>query len=283
MKTFETPAGIRIAYQEFGSGGTPLVLLHGWTGSAADFAGQAQALGAGRRVLVPDLRGHGGSDPFGKPEDITFASLLEDLVAFLQGVVKQPAHVLGHSMGGMIALRAALDARVSLASLILMDTSAEPITHVNKDAVAMAGRVAREEGMAKLSALLRQLESQSKSRTPASEAHETTWGERYWEWRQERLLAMDPNAYEAFVHAMVEQESLVPVLSRIAVPTLVMVGSQDQPFLRPSGVMAAGIPDAWLFLIAGAAHQPQFEAPDRWRAVLEAHLDRVDAGAVAAR
>ena len=275
-RTFTTPSGVEIAYEERGGGGEPLVLVHGWTGFRGDFATEWDALAEDRRVLVPDLRGHGRSSHLGNPEAYTFDALVEDLSAFLGAVAAGPCHLLGHSMGGMAALRIALEAPERLASLILMDTSAAPLGHVNPDAVKMAGKIAREQGMEVLSQLLRKLESESSERSRASLAHEAASGERYWEWRAARIRQLDPFAYEAFVHAMIEQESVVPRLGEIGVPALVVVGSQDRAFLRPSGVLAAGIPDAWCMQIAGAAHQPQLESPRAWREALRVHLARVE-------
>ena len=271
---FSTSSGIEIAYEARGSG-EPLVLLHGWTGFRQDFESHFDALSASHRLLVPDMRGHGESTHTGDPASYTFEALVQDLVGFMAGVAEEPCHLLGHSMGGMIALRAALAKPAAIRSLLLMDTNAEPLAHTNQDALQMAGTVAREQGMAALAQILRNLETRSPTRTPAVLAHEARAGEDYWAWRAARISAIDPQAYDTFVHAMVEQTSQVARLPEIAVPTLVMVGSQDREFLQPSGILAAGIPDAWLLQIPGAAHQPQYEAPERWLEAIRIHLARV--------
>ena len=278
-RSLTTASGVEIAYEELGSGGVPLVLLHGWTGYRQDFETVWDALAEDRRVLAPDLRGHGDSSRVGEEgaaDCHALAGLVEDLDAFLEGVVAEPCHLLGHSMGGMVTLRLALEAPERLASLILMDTSARPLKYANLEAASLAGKVAREQGMATLTALLRKLESDASDRSPAARAHEAEWGERYWQWRADRLSKIDPFAYEPFVHAMVGQDDLVPRLGGISVPTLVTVGSQDTAFLQPSGVLAAGIPDAWLIQIPSAAHQPQLESPAAWLAAIRVHLDRVE-------
>jgi pimeloyl-ACP methyl ester carboxylesterase len=273
---FTTPAGVELAYEELGSGGIPLVLVHGWTGFRQDFAGAWDGFAAKRRVLAPDLRGHGNSAKLGRDADYTFEALLQDLDAFLSEVVGEPCHLLGHSMGGMIALRAALTLPERIHSLLLMDTAGAPLGHVNLDALKMADEVAQEQGMAALAQLLRKVEEDSPNRTRASRAHEAAWGERYWEWRAARIEQLDPLAYRAFVHEMVNQPSQLPRLGEITVPTEVLVGSQDTPFLEPCGLLAAGIPDARISLIAGAAHQPQFEAPEPWAAAIRVHLGRAE-------
>ena len=278
-RSFTTPSGVELVYEDLGSGGTPLVLVHGWTGYRQDFETVWDALAQGRRVLAPDLRGHGDSARVGEEgarDCHALTGLVEDLDAFLDAVVGEPCHLLGHSMGGMVALRLALSVPERLASLILMDTSAAPLEHANVEAASMAGKVAREQGTPALAALLRKLESGSTERSAAVLAHEADWGERYWKWRADRLGKIDPFAYEPFVHAMVRQDDLVGRLGEIGVPTLVVVGSQDTPFLHPSGILAAGIPDAWLIQIPGAAHQPQLESPAAWLAALHLHLSRTE-------
>jgi pimeloyl-ACP methyl ester carboxylesterase len=83
----------------FGGEGPPLLLLHGFGGAAWNFTEMVPLLG-GRRLVVPDLPGHGGSEPLPAPSLTGFA----DAVATL---VDEPAAVLGHSMGGVVALRLA--------------------------------------------------------------------------------------------------------------------------------------------------------------------------------
>ncbi len=273
---FKTPAGIEIAYEDLGSGGVPLVLVHGWTGFRQDFAEAWDGFATSRRVLVPDLRGHGDSTKLGQEAGYTFEALVEDLDSFLAEVVGEPCHLLGHSMGGMAVLRVALEAPERIRSLLLMDTSAAPLQDVNLDALEMAEKIAREQGMAALAQLLRNVEANSPERTRAARSHQEAWGERYWEWRAARIEQLDPAAYAAFVHAMVGQESQLERLREIRVPTAVIVGSQDAPFLEPSGMLAARIADATLTQIAGAAHQPQFESAQAWSDAIEVHLARAE-------
>ena len=80
------------------------------------------------RVLAPDQRGHGESSNFGHADAYSFDILVEDLAGFLDALDVQRCHLLGHSMGGMVAMRFALRYPERLTSLILMDTAAEPLT-----------------------------------------------------------------------------------------------------------------------------------------------------------
>ncbi len=90
--------GVRLRYFE-GGDGQPLLLLHGFGGAAWNFTELAELL-AGRRLLIPDLPGHGKSEPLPAPSIAGFAEAVA-------GLLDEPAVVVGHSMGGVVALRLA--------------------------------------------------------------------------------------------------------------------------------------------------------------------------------
>ena len=92
-----------------GPGRPPLVMLHGWMDVGASFQFVVDALTAGRYVIAPDLRGYGGTEPAGHPDSYWFPDYLGDLDALLDRTVEmrwpgQPVDLLGHSMGGNIAM-----------------------------------------------------------------------------------------------------------------------------------------------------------------------------------
>jgi pimeloyl-ACP methyl ester carboxylesterase len=266
--------GIEIAFESHGRGERPLVLVHGFSGFRQDFAGQLPELARHGRVLAPDLRGHGESGR-GEAGSYGFAALVADLLGLLDALGIERADVLGHSMGGMIALRAALAAPERVASLVLMSTSAGPLGFVDRTQLALAGRVAREAGMPALAQILRARAAGDAARGEADRRIEKEWGEeRFWGWRTARVAAMDPAAYAPLALALAEQEDLTPRLAAIACPTSVLVGELDREFRGPSDALAKGIPGARLHVLASAGHQPQHEAPDAWRAAVLEHLTR---------
>ena len=97
--------------------GEPLLLLHGLGGGAANWVELAAALAEERRVLVPDLPGHGGSAPLaGQPSMDDFAECAGRLAEY-EGMV--PAAVVGHSFGALVALRLALLRPDQVTSVVL--------------------------------------------------------------------------------------------------------------------------------------------------------------------
>jgi pimeloyl-ACP methyl ester carboxylesterase len=94
--------GARIRFFAAGDG-PPLLLVHGLGGAAWNFDELAPLL-PGRKLLIPDLPGHGGSAPLPAPTLAAFADVLADLLA-ADGI--DQADVLGHSLGGVVGLRLA--------------------------------------------------------------------------------------------------------------------------------------------------------------------------------
>ena len=104
--------GARLRYLVAGDG-EPLLLVHGLGGSAANWLALAPLLLPGRRLIVPDLPGHGGSDPL--PAAASLTAYADSLAALLEG----PAAVVGHSLGGAIALRLAIRRPGLVSALVL--------------------------------------------------------------------------------------------------------------------------------------------------------------------
>jgi pimeloyl-ACP methyl ester carboxylesterase len=92
-----------------------------------------------------------------------------------------------------------------------------------------------------------------------------------------KLLASSPFMYAAMIRAFAEPSNRLDGLGSVTVPTLVIVGEQDRPFLKPSEAMAAAVPGASLQVVPDAGHSPQFENPDGWWKALSSFLGEVAA------
>jgi pimeloyl-ACP methyl ester carboxylesterase len=109
--------GLSLRYEEHGSG-EPLVLLHGGIGAGEMFAPILPGLGAGRRVIAVDLQAHGGTADVDRP--LRAELMADDIAALLDHLGLERADVMGYSLGGMVALRTAIQHPARVRRLVLV-------------------------------------------------------------------------------------------------------------------------------------------------------------------
>ncbi len=254
----------RLAVDEAGVGGRPLLLVHGFTGARLDFADHIDALAdAGWWVVAPDLRGHGESWQPADEAAYSFDHFAADLWALVDALGWERLVLLGHSMGGMIAQVAALQRPAALDGLVLMDTTHGPLD-LDRALAELGAQIVRDGGMPAVKAVLDSMGDDAPLSTPA---HERLLVERpgYRELGDQKFLGSSPHMYASMLGQLLDQADRLDDLTRLDVPTLVLVGEQDEPFLAASEAMAAAVPGARLEVIPDAGHSPQFENPDAWR------------------
>jgi pimeloyl-ACP methyl ester carboxylesterase len=108
--------GSRIRYFVGGTG-RPLVLVHGLGGAASNWAELAPLLAPRHRLVIPDLPGHGGSEPL--PAVGGLQSFADRVFALMERENAVPAPVVGHSFGGLVAVRLALRYPDAVSALVL--------------------------------------------------------------------------------------------------------------------------------------------------------------------
>jgi pimeloyl-ACP methyl ester carboxylesterase len=211
--------------------------------------GQGDDLAETARILTVDLPGFGSSAGLDADASLdSWADGVEELIDHLFGTER--ATVGGLSMGGYVALRFAERHPDRLKGLILADTRAAPDSEETRAARTQTIFKVRRHGMAPLAEdLLPRLLSPR-----ADEAVQ--------QFAREMILAQRPEATAVALAAMRDRPDSSPVLEKIQVPTLVIVGSEDS--LTPpeeAEALARSIPDAWLVRIPGAGHLSNLEAP----------------------
>lgn len=269
-RTFEVD-GFSLAWDEWGpaeSARPPLVLVHGFSGSAHDFDLHLDALAADRRVLAIDHRGHGRSTNSLDEATYTVDHIVDDVIAWLAATVRTPVDLLGHSMGGRVALRLALARRDLLRSMILMDTTAwrfgidDPA--VEELIVGYFASITNDTPMDT---------GPATDETPLIDAA-TPAG---WQARKAELsAAFDPMACKALGLALFG-DHLQPVdhlLGDIDVPVTVIAGEHDHPYVDHAPALAAGVADGRCVIIDGAYHSPQLTHQADWLGAVRAHLAR---------
>jgi pimeloyl-ACP methyl ester carboxylesterase len=277
MRTREVAVatGIDLMALEAGEGGRPLLLVHGFTGAKEDFADWIELLASlGWHVVVPDHRGHGASThPVGEAA-FSLQTFAADMLALCDEVGWERFVLLGHSMGGMVAQHMALDAPGRVQGLLLMDTGHGPVEGLDPEQVVLGQQVVREGGLQLLVELQRDREGVLDTPANLRLVRERPG---YAEWGERKTLACSADMWLAMARELTECDDRLERLADVAVPTLVIVGEQDGPFVAASERMAKTIPGARLVVVPDAGHSPQFENPDAWWAALTAFLQEVPA------
>jgi len=267
---------LRLRITEAGEGGRPLLLLHGFTGAKEDFGDFVAPLAeAGWHVVAPDHRGHGESDKPPAEADYSIDIFVADTVALLDALGWEQCVLLGHSMGGMIAQRLVLTEPDRFGALVLMDTHHRAPAAIDKGMAQAAAHVVRTHGIAELA----RLQAERAGDAVSTPAHQRLIAERpgYAEFGDRKLLGASPAMYASLATEITTQADQLPALAQVSVPTLVLVGELDLPFLGASQRLADAIPGARLVVLPDAGHSPQFESPDAWWSALKGFLDEVAA------
>jgi 3-oxoadipate enol-lactonase len=259
--------GLDIHYKEKGQG-FPVVLVHGYTGNLRNWVLQVRALTHRYRTISLDLRGHGLSAKPTQREDYSLELFAADVYRLLEALAVPECYLVGHSMGGMVAQEFMLRHPEMVRALVLVDTAADQPQNLPWQERARLLELARTEGM---EAVFEEM------------AHTPPLGSQLVEenpelidlWREQFLMT----SLEGYIYcgqAIGSRRPLLDELSQIRVPTLIICGELDEPFLGPSHRMHQTIPDSELVVIAGAGHTPTLERPLEFNEALLSFLARVD-------
>jgi len=246
---YRTVNGIRIRYELWGEGETPLVLLHGLGSSADDWLLQLPAFAPHFKCISLDLRGHGASDkPAGRYSVALFAA---DVAQLLNQLALAPAHVLGLSLGGLVAQQLALAHEAVVRSLILINT--------------FPGLWPPPRAL--LRVLLRRrstiLQPQDMTRAATAVADELFPDSRLAllrEWTIRRLAANDADAYRRATVAVLR--FWPRRLDQVKLPTLIIAGEQDRIVPRVyQARLRARLPHAAFVSVPNSGHASNLDQP----------------------
>ena len=223
-------AGHRIYSLERGSGRDAVALLHGLSGSSRWWDRNVEALSEAFRVLVPDVIGFGRTRAVRPLPDL--AGIARILSEWMEAVDAPELHLVGHSMGGQIAIHLAALFPERVRRLVLVDAAGIPRVTRPADVLRFAAEIA----------------------APAR------WGDpTFLPVILGDALSAGPRTITSAI-AHIVRDDVRPLLPRIAAPTLIVWGARDH-FLpvQHAHVLRAGIPDARLVVLERAAHNPMVD------------------------
>jgi 2-succinyl-6-hydroxy-2,4-cyclohexadiene-1-carboxylate synthase len=227
----------------------PLVLLHGFTQTRQSWRRPVAALDGRFRAIAPDLPGHG---QLSERRPVSLAATL----AYLRALVEEPHVLAGYSMGGRIALHAALAQPDRVRRLVLVGAS--------PGLAAESERAQRRAADERLADRIEQIGLEAFAR----------------EWAELPLWSGQPERVRAAAHAdrlrntpggLAEAlrglgagalPSLWDRLGELAIPVTLVVGERDEKFAALAARMAERLPEAHVVTIPGAGHAAHLERPE---------------------
>jgi len=251
-------------------GATPVLMLHGFTGSSETWAPLRDALGDGFATLAVDLPGHGASGAPDNPGRYALGMLAADLARVLDAFGVERATVLGYSLGARAALRFALDHPARVAALVLESVSPgivdpeERAARRASDAV-LADAIERE-GVAAFVDLWEQW--------PLFASQAALTQARRERLRVQRLANRPRGLANSLRGAGAGAEApVVEQLPTIGAPTLLIAGALDAKYVALGRLMERSMPQARLSVVEGAGHAVHLEQPAAFASLVADFLD----------
>lgn len=232
--------GVNLYYEVHGTKGPVILLSHGYSATSAMWEGQIAALTRNHRLVLWDMRGHGQSDYPEDPSLYSEEATVADMAAILDAVGAEKAIVGGLSLGGYMSLAFHEAHPERVIALLIIDTGPgfrkdEAREAWNANALRTAERFERD-GLSPLKSLTPEM---------ATSRHRSAEGLA----RAGRGMLTQRDAH------------VINALPSIRVPSLVIVGAKDTPFLAAADYMAAKIPGARKVVIADAGHASNIDQP----------------------
>lgn len=252
--------GIDLYYETTGQG-QPILFIHGLGSSTRDWELQVTFFSKHNRAVTFDVRGHGRSEkPPGPYSILQFAA---DTAGLIQALGIAPAHVVGISLGGMIAFQLAADAPNLVRSLVIVNAAPEFVVRTFQDRFQVFQRqlIVRLLGMRKMAEVL------GKRLFPKPEQEDLR---RLF---VDRWVENDPRAYREAMQAIVGW-SVTDRLSTVSCPTLVIAADQDYTPVAVKEAYVAQMPRAELVVIKDSRHATPVEWPDQFNEAVAAFLSR---------
>jgi pimeloyl-ACP methyl ester carboxylesterase len=271
VETLRASDGIQLRVESHGTG--PVVLFScGFSTTRENFRPQVEPLvAAGFCVVLWDYRGHGESDAPDDPNAYSFDQVLDDLGRVLDAhSPAAPAVLAGFSFGGAASLHFALRRPDRVRALVLLDTGP-----------GFKNPEAQERWLAQVERIAQNVEQKGLASFVTSRAAATAIGRRPELPDAQRaaaaIAAMQPHGVAHFGRRVAGPvPACIDELAKIAVPALVLVGEEDEAYLRAADVMAARLPHAQKVAIPKGGHVTTIEEPAAVNAALLAFLRRLD-------
>ena len=275
MPTLLTDDGVRLYYEESGAG-TPIVFVHEFAGDWRTWEPQLHHFSRRYRCIAYNARGYPPSDVPADVERYSQQRARDDILAVLDALGIERAHIVGNSMGGFATLHFGMAHSKRALSLV----------------VAGCGYGAHPSHYAQFQVQSRELARTMLDKGMAHVAATYGHGPSRLQLRQK-----DPRGFDEFIRNFSEHSAqgsantmlgyqarrpslydLTAEMARIDAPVLIVAGDEDDAVLEPSLLMKRSIPGAGLVVLPKSGHMTNLEDPALFNRLLEDFFHQVEAG-----
>ena len=234
----------------------PIVLIHGLASCALDYVPLMDQLARRHaRVIAPDLPGHGFTPP--PARGMTAEAIRADLAPALDSLLDEPSVVFGNSLGGLVAIRMAVEERERVRALILASPGGAPMTPAQLEGLLDNFRLGSHSDALRF---VDRFQGRSQAR------HVFAWGAR---------IRMRRPEIREFVEAIAPEHLLTPCeIADLDLPTLVFWGSEDE--VLPADCLdffRTHLPGARFWEPPGYGHAPYLDHLKRFVGVMDGFLE----------
>ncbi len=257
-----TANGVNLYYERHGRG-RPLLLIHGLGSSTRDWEYQVPAFAEEYEVILCDVRGHGRSDK--PPGPYSVPLFAADVLSLMRYLDILPAHVVGISMGGMIAFQMAADAPEALRSMVIVNSVPELLIKGVRERLEFSQRllITRFLGMRRMGRFLAQRMFPEPEQAEIRRTFEERWAEN------------DRRAYLEALKAVVNW-SVADRLPEMDIPALIVAGEFDSFPLETKRAYAARMPRAEVVVVPDSRHGTPVDQPETFNRLVLDFLRRVE-------
>jgi 3-oxoadipate enol-lactonase len=247
-------------YCEVSGSGEPIVFIHGLGSCSEDWRPQIARFAGGYRTIACDLRGHGRSSKPRGPYGIE--CFARDVASLLRELEAAPAHVVGLSLGGMVAFQLAVDAPELVRSLVIVNSGPAVPAATFKQRIPLYLRLVYAHALG--------LRGMAKKMAPRlfPKADQLELRRAFIE----RLAANDKHSYLASLRAIFAGWSVMDRLPGIRCPVLVVASDQDYTPVALKQAYAARLPRARVLVVPDSRHALPLEKPQEFNDALAGFL-----------
>ena len=280
MPTIRTDDGVDLYYEQAGNG-TPIVFVHEFAGDYRSWEPQMRHFSRGFRCITYSARGYPPSDVPQSPDRYSQDRMRDDILAVLDGLRIDQAHIVGCSMGAFAALHFGMEYCTSAATsralsltLVGCGSGAHPAQHHSfKQASIEHAETIRRDGMARFAATY--------SHGPARIQYLNKDPRGFVEYAAQlagHSATGSANTLEGYQGRRPSLYDLTDRMARIDVPVLVISGDEDEPCLEPSLLIKRVVTTAGLAIVPKTGHTVNMEEPQVFNQMLDNFLRQVTQG-----